>query len=87
MRFAAQSEKIGTVPDDATVDAHVGIGPRTFQPQSRQQRRTVARADELKVAAAFGFEGRFHGRTGTPVRGKAVVGIDGQGFRVCCGGQ
>lgn len=29
MRFAAQSEKLGTVPDDATVDAHVGIGPRS----------------------------------------------------------
>lgn len=29
MRFAAQSEKLGTVPDDATVTAHVGIGPRS----------------------------------------------------------
>ncbi len=29
MRFAATSEKLGTVPDDATVDAHVGIGPRS----------------------------------------------------------
>ena len=29
MRFAAQSEKLGTVPDDATVNAHVGIGPRS----------------------------------------------------------
>lgn len=29
MRFAAQSEKLGTVPDDATVKAKVGIGPRT----------------------------------------------------------
>ncbi|WP_095589002.1 organic hydroperoxide resistance protein [Actibacterium ureilyticum] len=29
MRFAAQSEKLGTVPEDATVDAHVGIGPRS----------------------------------------------------------
>lgn len=29
MRFAAQSEKLGTVPDNATVDAHVGIGPRS----------------------------------------------------------
>ena len=29
MRFAAQSEKLGTVPDDATVDAEVGIGPRS----------------------------------------------------------
>ena len=28
MRFAAQSEKLGEVPDDATVDAHVGIGGR-----------------------------------------------------------
>ncbi len=28
MRFAAQSEKLGAVPDDATVTAHVGIGPR-----------------------------------------------------------
>ena len=28
MRFAAQSEKLGTVPDDAKVDAQVGIGPR-----------------------------------------------------------
>lgn len=28
MRFAAQSEKLGTVPDDATVKAKVGIGPR-----------------------------------------------------------
>jgi len=28
MRFAAQSEKLGTVPDDATVTAKVGIGPR-----------------------------------------------------------
>jgi Ohr subfamily peroxiredoxin len=29
MRFAAQSEKLGTVPDDATVKAHVGIGGRS----------------------------------------------------------
>lgn len=29
MRFAAGSEKLGTVPDDATVNAHVGIGPRS----------------------------------------------------------
>lgn len=29
MRFAAQNEKLGTVPDDATVTAHVGIGPRS----------------------------------------------------------
>jgi len=29
MRFAASSEKLGTVPADARVDAHVGIGPRS----------------------------------------------------------
>ncbi|MBS0126099.1 organic hydroperoxide resistance protein [Thetidibacter halocola] len=29
MRFAANSEKLGTVPDDAKVEAHVGIGPRS----------------------------------------------------------
>jgi Ohr subfamily peroxiredoxin len=29
MRFAAASEKLGTVPDDATVTAHVGIGGRS----------------------------------------------------------
>jgi Ohr subfamily peroxiredoxin len=29
MRFAASSEKLGTVPDTATVNAHVGIGPRS----------------------------------------------------------
>ncbi len=29
MRFAANSEKLGTVPDNATVNAHVGIGPRS----------------------------------------------------------
>lgn len=29
MRFAAQSEKLGTVPENATVTAHVGIGPRS----------------------------------------------------------
>jgi len=29
MRFAAQSEKLGTVPSDATVTAHVGLGPRS----------------------------------------------------------
>ena len=29
MRFAAGAEKLGTVPDDATVHAHVGIGPRS----------------------------------------------------------
>jgi Ohr subfamily peroxiredoxin len=29
MRFAAQSEKLGTVPDSATVNAKVGIGPRS----------------------------------------------------------
>ena len=28
MRFAASSEKLGSVPDDATVTAHVGIGGR-----------------------------------------------------------
>lgn len=29
MRFAASSEKLGAVPEDATVTAHVGIGPRS----------------------------------------------------------
>lgn len=29
MRFAAASEKLGTVPEDATVTAKVGIGPRS----------------------------------------------------------
>ena len=29
MRFAAGAEKLGTVPEDATVNAHVGIGPRS----------------------------------------------------------
>ncbi len=29
MRFAASSEKLGTVPDNATVNAVVGIGPRS----------------------------------------------------------
>jgi lipoyl-dependent peroxiredoxin len=29
MRFAAGQEKLGTVPADATVNAHVGIGPRS----------------------------------------------------------
>ncbi|MEM6386311.1 MAG: organic hydroperoxide resistance protein [Pseudomonadota bacterium] len=29
MRFAAQSEKLGDVPDDAKVEAKVGIGPRS----------------------------------------------------------
>lgn len=29
MRFAATSEKLGTVPENATVTAHVGIGPRS----------------------------------------------------------
>lgn len=29
MRFAASSEKLGTVPDSATVTAKVGIGPRS----------------------------------------------------------
>lgn len=28
MRFAASSEKLGTVPENASVNAHVGIGPR-----------------------------------------------------------
>jgi osmotically inducible protein OsmC len=28
MRFVAKNEKIGTVPDDASVNAHVGIGSR-----------------------------------------------------------
>ena len=28
MRFVAKNEKLGTVPDDASVNAHVGIGPR-----------------------------------------------------------
>ena len=27
MRFAAQSEKLGSVPENATVNAHVGMGP------------------------------------------------------------
>lgn len=29
MRYAAGTEKLGTVPDDAAVTAHVGIGGRT----------------------------------------------------------
>jgi osmotically inducible protein OsmC len=29
MRFAATSEKLGTVPESASVAAHVGLGPRS----------------------------------------------------------
>ena len=29
MRFVAQNEKLGTVPDDASVTSHVGIGGRS----------------------------------------------------------
>jgi Ohr subfamily peroxiredoxin len=29
MRFAANSEKLGTVPENATVNAHVGLGGRS----------------------------------------------------------
>lgn len=29
MRFAAASEKLGAVPENATVNAHVGVGPRS----------------------------------------------------------
>ena len=29
MRFVAKNEKLGTVPDDASVNAHVGIGGRS----------------------------------------------------------
>ncbi|MGH1413826.1 MAG: organic hydroperoxide resistance protein [Pelagimonas sp.] len=29
MRFAAQNEKLGEVPDDTKVTAHVGVGPRS----------------------------------------------------------
>lgn len=29
MRFAAQSENLGTVPEDARVESEVGIGPRS----------------------------------------------------------
>ncbi|MBN8629554.1 MAG: organic hydroperoxide resistance protein [Rhodobacterales bacterium] len=29
MRFVARAEKLGTVPDDATVNAHIGIGGRS----------------------------------------------------------
>jgi Ohr subfamily peroxiredoxin len=29
MRFAATSEKLGTVPESASVSAHVGLGPRS----------------------------------------------------------
>lgn len=29
MRFVAGQEKLGTVPADATVNAHVGLGPRS----------------------------------------------------------
>lgn len=29
MRFVAHNEKLGTVPENATVNAHVGMGPRS----------------------------------------------------------
>ena len=42
MRFAATSEKLGTVPDDASVTAHVGIGPRSDGGFGLQVRLVVA---------------------------------------------
>ena len=56
----------------------IGVRPRAFQLEPRQQRRAIAHAYEFQIAGAFRLEGRFDHRAGAPFGDKAVVGIDHQ---------
>lgn len=60
MRFAAHSEKLGEVPDDAKVTAHVGIGPRSDGGFGLQVKLQVSLPGvEASVANAIVERGHF----------------------------
>src|SRR6056297_891834 len=60
MRFAAQSEKLGTVPEDAKVTAHVGIGPRSDGGFGLQVKLAVSLPGvEREVAEKIAERGHF----------------------------
>ena len=60
MRFAATSEKLGTVPENATVTAHVGIGPRSDGGFGLKVRLVVAMPGvEKSVAEKIAERGHF----------------------------
>jgi hypothetical protein len=57
---------------------HVGLGPRTFEPEAGKERRAVACRDELEIAAAGRLEGGLHRGAWAPFGHEAVVGVDGE---------
>jgi Ohr subfamily peroxiredoxin len=60
MRYAAGAEKLGTVPDDATVNATVGIGPRSDGGFGLTVRREVRMPGvERAVAEKIAERGHF----------------------------
>lgn len=60
MRFAATSEKLGAVPEDATVTAHVGIGGRSDGGFGLKVKLVVSLPDLAKdVAEKIAERGHF----------------------------
>jgi lipoyl-dependent peroxiredoxin len=60
MRYAATSEKLGVVPDDATVTAHVGIGGRSEGGFGLKVRLVVSMPDvDRAVAEKIAERGHF----------------------------
>ncbi len=56
----------------------VGLGPVALQLYAGQQRRSVARRNQVKVAVAGRLERLFHAGAGAPVGNEAVIGVDCQ---------
>ncbi|MDG3041331.1 organic hydroperoxide resistance protein [Roseicyclus marinus] len=74
MRFAAQSEKLGDVPDDAKVDAEVGIGPRSDGGFGLQVRLKVSLPGvERDVAEKIVERGHFICPYSNATKGNIVV--------------
>ncbi len=74
MRFAASSEKIGTVPADATVNVAVSIGPRTDGGFGIQAKMTVHLPGvERSVAEKMVERGHFICPYSNATKGNIVV--------------
>jgi hypothetical protein len=75
-RFAMR-RKAGVEAED-----NVSVGGRPFQLDAGEKGRAVTGWDELQVAGAGGLEGFLYDRAGTPFRGEAVVGQNGEDRRL-----
>jgi lipoyl-dependent peroxiredoxin len=77
MRFAAGSEKLGTVPDTATVTAHVGIGGRSDGGFGLQVRLVVSLPGlDRAIAEKIMERGHFICPYSNATKGNIVVTTD-----------